>query len=88
MDDTSRIETAILLAVGNRWTKVAMVIARVADAMGADLPTGDDGWELVSEQIEGLVGAGRLEAQGNTRNWRFSEVRRSDSTTARYGANE
>lgn len=82
--NTSRMETAILLAAGDRWTKVAMVIAKVVEAMGTDLPTGDDGCELVSEHIEVLLRAGRLEAQGNTESWRFSEVRRSGSGTARY----
>lgn len=42
----SQIQDAILLAVGERWTKVAMVIARVADVVGADLPTGDEGYEF------------------------------------------
>ncbi len=76
--NTSRIEDAILSAVGNRWTKVAMVIAKVADAMGGDLPSGDEGGAVISELIEVLIRSGRLEAQGNTRNWRFSEVRRLD----------
>ena len=76
------IESAILLVVGHRWMKVAMVIAKVVEAMGTDLPTGDDeGWELVSEHIEALVKAGRLEAQGDTRNWRFSEVRLNHGST-------
>lgn len=76
---TSRIEEAIPFAVGQRWTKVAMVIAKVADAMGTELPPGDAGCEVISEHIEALVHAGRLEVQGNTRNWRFSEVRRLNS---------
>jgi hypothetical protein len=67
---TSRIEEAILLPVGNRWTKVAKVIGKVA--MGTNVPT-----EVISEHIDVLIGAGRLEAQGNTKNWRFSEIRRS-----------
>jgi hypothetical protein len=70
-----QIEEAILSAVGDRWTKVARVIAKVVDAMGNDLPTGDEGCQTVSEHLEALVQSGRLEAQGNTKNWRFSEVR-------------
>jgi hypothetical protein len=70
--NTSRIEDVILFAVGDRWTKVAMVIAKVAHAMGRDLPSGDEGCELISERIEFLIRSGRLEAQGNTKNWRFS----------------
>jgi hypothetical protein len=77
--NTSRIEDAIIFAVGDHWTKVA----KVADAMGGDLPSGDEGGEVISEHIEALVRAGRLEAQGNTKNWRFSEVRRLDSKTPR-----
>lgn len=52
-----------------------MVIGRVADGMSGDLPEGDDGHNLVAQRIEALVGDGRLEAQGNIKNWRFSEVR-------------
>jgi hypothetical protein len=73
---SSPIDKAILSFVGDRWSKVAMVIAKVAKAMGGDLPQGDDGYELISLHIEALVRDGRLVAQGNTKNWRFSEVRR------------
>ena len=77
--DTSRIEEAILSAVWERWKKVAMVIANVSEDLGPELPTGDERYDVISDRIEVLVREGRLEAQGNTRNWRFSEVRRSDS---------
>lgn len=79
--NTSRIEDAILVAVGDRWTKVAMVIAKVADEMGRDLPTGDEGGAVISESIDVLICSGRLEAQGNTKNWRFSEIKRLDLRT-------
>ncbi len=85
---TAGIEAAVLLVVGDRWMKVAMVIAKVVDAMDRDLPTGDASWELVSETIEVLVRTGRLEAQGNTKNWRFSEVRRSERSTASQRVDE
>ncbi len=71
----SRIEEAILSVVAARWTKVAMVIYKVADAIGRDLPDQDELCEMVSRQIDSLVNDGRLAAQGNTRNWRASEVR-------------
>ncbi len=67
---------SLLSAVTGRWRKVAMVISRVADAMGNDLPEGDDGYRLVARRIEALVSEGRLVAQGDIKNWRFSEVRR------------
>ncbi len=77
--NTQQIEEAILSCVEDRWLKVARVIAQVADALGSDLPTGDEGSKVISEHIEGLICAGRLEAQGNTKNWRHSEVRRLHS---------
>jgi len=52
------------LAVRGPWTKIAMVIAEIADAMRTDLPSGDDGHEIISERIQVLVRAGRLAAQG------------------------
>ena len=73
--NTSQIDSVILSVVGEHWTKVAMVIARVANAMGHDLPPGDEGYEEISRRIEALVDDGRLAAQGNIKNWRSSEVR-------------
>ena len=55
-----------------------MVIGRVADQMGKDLPEGDDGYQIVAQRIEFLVSEGRLIAQGKIKNWRFGEVRRSN----------
>jgi hypothetical protein len=69
---------SLLSAANGRWKKVAMVIIRVADAMGDDLPRGDDGYQLVARRIEALVSEGRLIAQGDIKNWRFSEVRCSN----------
>ena len=73
--NTSQIDSTILSAVGEHWTKVAMLIARVADAMSCDLPPGDEGYEAISRRIEALVRDGRLVAQGDTKNWRFSKIR-------------
>jgi hypothetical protein len=50
------------------------VIARVVDAVRHDLPE-HEGYEIISRRIEALVHDGRLLAQGDIRNWRFSEVR-------------
>jgi uncharacterized protein DUF3658 len=71
----SLIDQFILSFVGTRWRKVAMVIAKVAGAMGTDLPQGDEGCQAVARRIEALVSDGRLAAQGDTKKWRFSEVR-------------
>src|ERR1700682_2062564 len=59
---------SVLSTVNGRWRKVAMVIGRVADAMGKDLPEGDHGYEVVGRRIEVLVSEGRLVAQGNIKN--------------------
>jgi hypothetical protein len=72
--DIDRAILSMLSAAEGRWRKVAMVIGRVADGIG-DLPEGDEGYELVARRIEVLVEEGRLVAQGNIKNWRFSEVR-------------
>jgi hypothetical protein len=66
---------SMLSTVNGRWRKVAMVVGKVAEAMGNDLPVGDEGYQQVARRIEVLVGEGRLVAQGDLKNWRFSEVR-------------
>jgi hypothetical protein len=73
--NTSQIDTAILSAVGDRWTKVAMVIAVSADAMHPGLQPDDQECEAIARRIETLVRNGQLEAQGSTQFWRSSEVR-------------
>ena len=67
---------AMLAIARGRWRKVAMVIARIADQKGEDLPAGDDRYDLVAQRVEALVLDGRLMAQGDIKKWRFSEVRR------------
>jgi len=58
--------------------KVARVIVEVAKAMGGSLPSEGENYEVIGRGIESLVHHGRLAAQGNVKNSRFSEVRRSD----------
>ena len=60
------------------WRKVAAVVGRVSNALGESLPEGDPGLQLVAERIEVLLREGRLMAQGDITNWRFSEVRMAD----------
>jgi len=71
----SQIHDAILFAVGDRWTKVAKVIVKVADTLAQDLPRGNKGYQVIAGEIGALVRVGRLTARGNIKNWRFSEVR-------------
>jgi hypothetical protein len=57
------------------WRKVAFVVGSVANSMGDVSAYGDEGYETIARRIELLVSEGRLLAQGNIKNWRFSEVR-------------
>jgi hypothetical protein len=75
MSDDAIDEAILLSTVNGCWTKIAMVISRVANAMGKDLPVGDEGYERVARRMEVFVSEGRLVAAGNVKNWRFSEVR-------------
>ena len=70
------IDETILSFVEPRWKKVAKVIYQVTVKMSDRLPEGDEGCQIVSRHIESLVSDGRLVAQGNTKNWRHSEIRR------------
>jgi hypothetical protein len=73
--DSSQIDEIILSTVGQRWMKVAMGISKVARVMYGNLPDGDEPYEAIYERIENLVRAGRLLAQGDIKNWRYSEIR-------------
>lgn len=71
----SQIDGVILSIVGERWVKVAMVIAKTADAVRTEPAADDETYQSVFRRIEGLVHSGKLLAQGNLENWRFSEIR-------------
>ncbi len=72
----ARIDEAIVAATGDRWTKVAMVIARTIRAVYGEWPSGNERYDEISRRVEALVTDGRLAARGNIKNWRHSEVRR------------
>ncbi len=72
----TQIDEAILAAVGDRWAKVAMVIARTVRTVHGELPNSDQWHDEISQDIEALVADGRLAARGNIKDWRHSEVRR------------
>src|SRR5579872_6356341 len=76
----TQIDEAILAAVGDRWTKVAMVIARTARALHGELPSGDQCCDEISQHIQALVADGQLAARGNikdSRHQRGSALRRT-----------
>ena len=74
--DEFQIDDAILAVVKPSWKKVAMIIAETASKLGDKFPRTDEGCDLVANHIEALIRDGRLEARGNTKKWRASEVRR------------
>jgi hypothetical protein len=79
MASASELDAAILASINPRWTKVAMVLGRAAMAPGLVFSDDEDGFEILAERLAQLVASGRLLAQGDVREWRFSEVRLSDS---------
>ncbi len=53
-----------------------MIIVGTASKLGNNFPRADEGYDLVANRIDALIRDGRLEARGNTKEWRTSEVRR------------
>ena len=78
----SPIDEAILSIVGERWMKVARLIVQTAKAMGGDLWSQAEKYEVIGQHIESLVRDGRLTVQGDVKRWRFSEVRRKASESS------
>jgi hypothetical protein len=70
----SQVDEVILSVVGTRWVKVAIVIAKTADVVRVDPSADDDTYAMIFRHIEVLVHKGKLVAQGNIKNWRFSEI--------------
>ncbi len=75
-EQTGKIDETVIATVGERWTKVAMVIARVAKILYGALPDGDHAYDSIGCRIEALVKGGQLESKGDIKDWRSSEVRR------------
>jgi hypothetical protein len=71
----SRIDKAILSVASRRWLKVARVLLDAARVEGIDLSETEQGLRIIVKRIEALVSQGRLDAQGDLRKWRHSEVR-------------
>ena len=72
-DEVESIDRAILQAASPRWAKVARIVGgflRAQPGIPADIPL-----EFVWERLCLLVERGELEAQGDLRGWRSSEVR-------------
>ncbi len=69
---------ALILSTANeRWQKVAKIIGQVSDRVG-DGPH----FDAIAARIRALVDEGKLEAKGDVSRWRYSEVRRPQSSSA------
>jgi hypothetical protein len=68
------IDDAILSSVEPSWRKVAMIICKAAEILYGELPDGDEPYRLIGRRVEKLVENGRLQAQGDVKRWRHSEV--------------
>ena len=71
----SALDDLILSRAGEHWQKVAMLIVRVTRDERCVFSEKVDEFEVVGKRIRSLVHAGRLASQGDTSEWRFSEVR-------------
>jgi hypothetical protein len=77
----SQIDEAILSVTPDRWAKVAFVIAMVDKTFREDLQEVVE-LDSIAKRIEALIEDGHLAAQGNAKNWRYSEVRKLDRPAA------
>jgi hypothetical protein len=70
------LDELILSFCKERWQKVAMVFSKtmqVLEDRGIQISGGVA--DALDARMEALVKSGRLEAKGNIRRWRYSEVR-------------
>ncbi len=72
----AELDELILSFCKERWQKVAMVFGKtmqVLEDRGIQINGGIA--NALDARVELLVGSGRLEAKGDIRQWRYSEVR-------------
>jgi hypothetical protein len=74
-DQVKRIDEVLLANTAPQWRKVARVVGSAMMQMRGEYPGLPDVY--YSRRIAELVTAGKLQAQGNLRRMRFSEVRTS-----------
>ncbi len=73
MTDGNKIDALVLSAASGEWQKTALLISKVFDDPA--FSTEKDTAQSVAERIYTLVDDGKLEANGNVRRWRDSNVR-------------
>ncbi len=69
------IDTAIMAIANSRWQKIAMLVARVANTVPDAFTEDEDDFELIASGIDALIASGNLLADGDTSDWRRSEVK-------------
>ena len=73
MTDSKDIDTLILSAASKNWQKTALVISKVFDDPAFDKEALNA--QNVAESIYALLDDGKLEATGNIRRWRDSNIK-------------
>ncbi len=76
MIPASDIDRLLLPCCGAHWRKVARIIGRTYEALeerGSEISGGIA--KLMDARMAILVRSGKLEAKGNIKRWRYSEVR-------------
>jgi hypothetical protein len=66
-------DAVILSTLSQHWRKVASIVIRVVEKYEHTHPAVT--YEIVAARLEALRGADLIDAQGDLRKWRFSEVR-------------
>ncbi len=69
----AEFDQAILSTLGQHWRKVAAIVIRVVEKYEHFTPKVT--FEMVAARLRALSDAGTIEAQGDLRMWRHSEVR-------------
>jgi len=75
MPPAPELDQLILSFCNAHWQKVARIIGDTFKALEHRGISVKGAAEKVDERMADLVGSGRLEAQGNIKRWRYSEVR-------------
>lgn len=71
-----KIDALILSTATAELTKTAVIISKVYDAMpDAGITPHTDSGKEIAERLYILIDNGRIEAKGNMRRWRDSEVK-------------
>jgi hypothetical protein len=72
----TEIDRLLLSFCSGRWQKVAKIIGNTFQALEQhEIKIDNDTADAIDSRLAVLVSSSQLEAQGNIKNWRYSEVR-------------